>query len=369
MGTLILQDGTVIKGNSFGAFGAREGEIVFNTSMTGYQEILTDPSYAGQIIVMTYPEIGNYGINDFDFESIEPALVGFIVKNHSKVDSHYKSTQSLATYLASKNIVALDDIDTRSLVKKIRETGCMGAYITSDDVDDNFINQKIQELQGFNVKDDIIMDVTVKSKYIYNADGNIDMAFIDYGAKDGILASLSRRGCKITVYPANTSAQEILENNHQVLFLSNGPGDPANYTYQIEQIKKLTGKMPIFGICLGYQLLALSMGADTYKLKYGHRGGNHPVINVENNKVMMTSQNHGYAVDIKSLPPAMRATYKNLNDDTLEGFEVSSLGIYAVQFHPEAKPGPLDAAIIFDEWINIMNNKINTKINEVQNER
>ena len=369
MGTLILKDGTVLKGESFGALGGMDGEIVFNTSMTGYQEILTDPSYAKQIVVMTYPEIGNYGINDVDFESDNPAMVGFVVKNYSKIESHYKSRESLSEYLKSKNVIALEGIDTRSLVQKIRETGCMSAFITGNDVDEIFIEQKLDELRNYKISSSIIHDVTTKAKYIYNPQGTINVAFIDYGAKNGILRSLARRGCRLTVYPAKTSAKEILKNDYDAIFLSNGPGDPADCVFQINQIKELTGKVPIFGICLGYQLLALSAGAATYKLKYGHRGGNHPVINLENNKVMMTSQNHGYAVDIESLPKIIRPTYKNLNDNTLEGFEISSLNIYAVQFHPEASPGPQDASVIFDEWVNIMKASINNRINEVENER
>ena len=353
MGTLILQDGTVIKGQSFGANTSQYGEIVFNTSMTGYQEILTDPSYAEQIIVMTYPEIGNYGINDFDFESKEPALKGFVVKDYSKTKSHYLSSQTLSEYLISKNIPALEGIDTRSLVKKIRETGCMAAFITSEDLDEEVIGQKIQELQDFKVKEDVIMDVTVKNQHIFNPTGSIDMAFIDYGAKKGIIEALVKRDCKVTVYPADTSFQEISEGAHDALFLSNGPGNPADFVFQIEQLKNLMGKLPIFGICLGYQLLALASGASTYKLKYGHRGANHPVINLENNKILITSQNHGYAVDTIGLPKIMRPTYKNLNDDTLEGFEITSINVYAVQFHPEAAPGPEDACVIFDEWINL----------------
>lgn len=369
MGTLILSDGTVIKGDSFGSLGGWEGEIVFNTSMTGYQEILTDPSYARQIVVMTYPEIGNYGINDSDFEAENPALVGLIVKNYSRQESHYKAKETLAEYLKRKNIVALEGIDTRSLVKKIRQTGCMAAFITSNDVDNLFISEKIKQLKEFKINKDIVFDVSPKARYIVNPKGKIRIALIDYGAKRNIIDSLARRNCQITVYPAKTEANEILENNFDAIFLSNGPGDPADCTFQISQIKQLMNKLPIFGICLGYQLLALATGAKTYKLKYGHRGGNHPVINLENNKVFVTSQNHGYAVDLNNMPKFIRPTYKNLNDNTLEGFEVSSLNIYAVQFHPEAKPGPLDSSIIFDEWINIIEKHINNKINEVKNEK
>ena len=368
MGTLILQDGTVIKGKSFGAVGGYCGEVVFNTSMTGYQEILTDLSYAKQIVIMTYPEIGNYGINDFDFEADNPALVGLIVKNNCLKENHYKSRESLTNYLRMNNIIALDSIDTRSLVEKIREYGTMNGFITSNDVDNEFIKEKLEELQKFSIKEDVINEVSTQNRYIYNPQGKINMAFLDYGTKKNILNSLARRNCRITVYPSNTPAREILDNNFDALFLSNGPGDPSSFKFQITQLKEMIGKIPIFGICLGYQLLALATGALTYKLKYGHRGANHPVINLENNKVIITSQNHGYAVDLDSIPKIMRPTYKNLNDNTLEGFEISSLGIYAVQFHPEAKPGPDDASIIFDEWISIAQKDIN-RINEVKNEK
>ncbi len=371
IGTIILQDGTVIKGKSYGSKSAKIGEIVFNTSMTGYQEILTDPSYASQIIVMTYPEIGNYGINNFDFESDRPALFGFVAKNRCKTgkESHYQSSKSIEKYLEENDIVAIYDVDTRSLVKKIRKYGTMNAYIAGYDMSENEIEAKLDELQNYQSKKDIILDVCPKETYQFNKEGDINLAFIDYGAKKGILNSLAQRGCKITVYRADIEADKLVDKGYDAIFLSNGPGNPADYTFQIEQIKKLSGTIPIFGICLGYQLLALALGSDTYKLKYGHRGANHPVINLENNKVMITSQNHGYAVDETKLTNIMRATYKNLNDNTLEGFEATRLKIYAVQFHPEANPGPNDASVIFDEWINIMKANKNKQDKQVKNEK
>jgi len=363
MGTLLLADGTVIKGENFASKGSKTGELVFNTSMTGYQEILTDPSYAEQIVIMTYPEIGNYGINDFDFESNKPYVAGFIVKEHCKTESHYHSKKNISEYLTENNIVALEGIDTRSLVKKIRETGTINAYITSFDMTSVDIEAKLKELRDFKIKDDVLSKVTTDGEYIVNPKGSIKLAFIDYGAKKGIINSLTARDCKVTVFPASATSDEILEGDYNAVFLSNGPGDPAEYIYQINQIKNMIGKIPLLGICLGYQLLALAVGAKTYKLKYGHRGANHPVINLENNKVMMTSQNHGYAVDLNSVTKAMRPTYKNINDDTLEGFEISSLNIFAVQFHPEANPGPKDASIIFDEWVNMIKNNTNIRGN------
>lgn len=353
--TLILEDGTVYKGEHFGAFGTKTGEIVFNTSMTGYQEILTDPSYANQMIVMTYPEIGNYGINEEDFESISPKCLGFIVKSNCKNDSHYKSNQKLSDYLEKNGIIGIEGIDTRSLVIKIREKGTMKCMITTDAIfTEDDITQRIAAVCVHKMNKDVVFDVSTKEKYVVNPDGEIDLALIDYGCKSGIVNSLAQRGCKVTVYPANVDSKTILSGGHKNLFLSNGPGDPADCAIELKTIEELIGKIPIFGICLGYQLLSIALGAKTYKLKYGHRGGNHPVINLQTEKVMVTSQNHGYAVDLNSLSGIMRATYKNLDDDTLEGFDAERLKIYAVQFHPEAKPGPLDAAVIFDEWIEKM---------------
>ena len=356
MGTLLLNDGTVIKGESFGATAECMGELVFNTSMAGYQEILTDPSYAGQIVVMTYPEIGNYGINNTDFESDKSSVAGFIVKEHCKTESHYKSYKSLVEYLKGEDITALDNIDTRSLVKKIRLKGTINALISSANLGEATIKAKLKELQTFKIKENIIEDVTCKSKYLLNTKGSIKIGFVDYGVKKGILDSLVQRGCRVTVYPCSVNANEILEDGHDAVFLSNGPGDPADCNYQILQIKQLMGRVPLFGICLGYQMLAIASGAKTYKLKFGHRGANHPVMNLKTNKVIITSQNHGYAVDDVTLTKSMIPTYKNLNDDTLEGFEIPELNVYAVQFHPEANPGPRDAETIFDEWITKITN-------------
>lgn len=343
---LLLEDGTIYEGKSFGASGTKFGEVVFNTSMTGYQEILTDPSYAGQVIVMTYPEIGNYGINPDDFESKRPAARGFVVKSNCKNDSHYKSEKTLSEYLEKYDIIGLEGIDTRALVRKIREKGSMNCVITTEEVTDELKKQ----LCEYSMDKDIVLTVTRKEpEHIPNT--GVKMAFVDFGAKQNIINNLVQKGCDLTIFPADVESDEILSGGFDAVFLSNGPGDPQDVTYAIKTVKKLSGNIPIFGICLGYQILSIVLGANTYKLKYGHRGGNHPVMNLQTRKVTMTSQNHSYAVDMTSLPQNMVPTYVNLNDNTLEGFSFPVLSIEGVQFHPEAAPGPLDANEIFDAWI------------------
>lgn len=361
--TLLLEDGTIFEGQSFGAEGTNFGELVFNTSMTGYQEILTDPSYADQVIVMTYPEIGNYGINDNDFESERPSCKGFIVKSDCEKDSHYKSQQTLSQYLKKNGVVGISGIDTRALTRKIRENGCMNCVVTTEAISDSIKNGLAQ----YKTAKDIVLSVTSKEiKKISN--NGVRMAFIDFGAKKNIIDNLVQKGCDLTIFPADVSSEAILEGNFEAVFLSNGPGDPQDVTYAIETIKELTGKLPIFGICLGHQLLSIVLGAKTYKLKYGHRGGNHPVINLQTNKVMMTSQNHSFAVDESTLPHNAVVTYKNLNDGTIEGLSYPVLNIESVQFHPEAAPGPTDANEIFDAWINKILAKRNsmTKIQSIR---
>lgn len=344
---LLLEDGTIYEGESFGAEGTSFGEVVFNTSMTGYQEILTDPSYAGQVIVMTYPEIGNYGINEDDFESEKPAARGFIVKSCCEKDSHYKSKQTISQYLKKNNIIAISGIDTRTLTRKIREKGCMNCIITTSEISDALR----EELIDYKMNKDIVLSVTRKTVEKIPNNG-IKMAFIDYGAKQNIINNLLEKGCDLTIFPADVAAETILSGNFDAVFLSNGPGDPQDVTYSIETLKEIIGKLPIFGICLGHQILSIVLGAKTYKLKYGHRGGNHPVINIQTNKVIMTSQNHSYAVDESTLPHNAIVTYKNLNDGTIEGLSYPVLNIDSIQFHPEAAPGPTDANEIFDNWIN-----------------
>lgn len=361
--TLILEDGTIYEGESFGAEGTSFGEIVFNTSITGYQEILTDPSYAGQIIVMTYPEIGNYGINNEDFESDKPEAKGFIVKSHCEEFSHYKGNKSISKYLQEKNIVGISGIDTRALVRKIRTAGSMNCAITTKKITDNLKD----DLKNYKPNKDIVLDVTRKDIKRISGEG-IKMAFVDYGAKGNIIKNLAQKGCDLTIFPATVTSDEILSGNFDALFLSNGPGDPQDVEYSIKTIKELVGRLPIFGICLGHQILSLVLGAKTYKLKYGHRGGNHPVMNLQNNKVIMTSQNHSYAVDEKTLPQNTIVTFKNLNDNTIEGISCPSLKIESVQFHPEAAPGPTDANEIFDNWIaKIKQNRKKVEVQELTN--
>lgn len=348
---LLLKDGTIYEGESFGAEGTNFGELVFNTSMTGYQEILTDPSYAEQIITMTYPEIGNYGINEDDFESEKPACMGFIVKSACEKDSHYKSKQTISQYLKRNNIIGISGIDTRALTRKIREFGVMNAVVTTNEITDDLKDM----LAKYQPERDVVLSVTRKKVKKMKNDG-IRMAVIDYGAKDNIIKNLHQKGCDLTIFSADVTALEILTGGFEALFLSNGPGNPEDVTYSIAAVSELVGKLPIFGICLGHQILSIVLGAKTYKLKYGHRGGNHPVINLQTNKVMMTSQNHSYAVDESTLPHHAVVTYKNLNDGTVEGVSYPSLNIESVQFHPEAAPGPTDANEIFDSWIGIMQN-------------
>lgn len=358
--SLLLEDGTIYRGESFGTEGTNFGELVFNTSMTGYQEILTDPSYAGQVITMTYPEIGNYGINKDDFESDKPAAKGFIVKSYCEKDSHYKSEQTLSKYLKDNGIIAISGIDTRALTKKIRQNGCMNCLITTSEITEEMKKQ----LYDHKMDKDIVLTVTRKEKKRLENSG-IKMAFIDYGAKWNIIKNLHDKGCDLTIFPADVTALEIISGGFEAVFLSNGPGNPEDVTYSIATIKDLVGKLPIFGICLGHQILSLVLGAKTYKLKYGHRGGNHPVLDMQKNKVFMTSQNHSYAVEENILPPNAVITHKNLNDGTIEGLSYPILNIESVQFHPEAAPGPFDANEIFDNWIKRVQNAKEEKCQKI----
>lgn len=350
MAKLLLSNGEIFEGKSIGYDGTAFGEICFNTSMAGYQEILTDPSYAEQVIVMTYPEIGNYGINKDDFESSKVHATGFVIKNFCEKESHYLSSIKLDEYLKQKKVVAIEGVDTRRLTTIIRETGAMNCVITSGEI----TNELREGLKNYSMDKNIAEIVSRKSKEVIKSSAKnrkIKLAVIDCGIKKSILDNLIRQGCTLTIYPSDVNAKEILKGKFNAVLISNGPGDPADALKTIETTKELIGRIPVYGICLGYQILSIALGGKTYKLKYGHRGGNHPVINKQTNKVFMTSQNHGYAVDVETLPKNAYATYVNLNDGTLEGFACPELQIEAVQFHPEAAPGPDDACQIFDEWI------------------
>jgi carbamoyl-phosphate synthase small subunit len=364
---LLLEDGTVFEGLSFGAKGQKCGEVVFNTSMTGYQEILTDPSYNEQIITMTYPLIGNYGTNSTDPESRKVFAGGFIVKENCPYPSNWRSKMSLGEYLKKNNVIGLEGIDTRKLVKHIRTRGAMKGIISSAGLSINKLMEKLQRYPGL-VGRDIVKNVTAGKSYNWN-DGVVDVltglehktekkykviAF-DFGIKHNILRLLCSHGCKVKVVPANTSAKQVLSQKPDGVFLSNGPGDPAAVSYAIETVRKLLGKVPIFGICLGHQLLGLALGGKTYKLKFGHRGANHPVKNLLTGAVEITCQNHGFCVDINSLKgKGVEVTHVNLNDNTNEGFCTRKLDAFSVQYHPEASPGPHDSNYLFDNFIKLM---------------
>ena len=367
--TLLLEDGRVFRGNGHGFEGEAVGEVVFNTSMTGYQEILTDPSYAGQIVTMTYPLIGNTGINPEDVESRKPFLEAFIVKRLSPLPSNWRTTESLDEYLIKNRIPVIADIDTRALVRHIRLQGSMRGIVSLIDHDETSLIKKVKkapEMVGW----DLASAVTIDKPY-ENGDKKVNfiefselssfepcsfhVVAYDFGIKSHILRNFTRCGAKVTVVPSTTSAQDIIGMKPDGVFLSNGPGDPAALEYAIKNVRDLIGRKPVFGICLGHQIMGHALGGRTFKLKFGHHGGNHPVLNVERKQVEITAQNHGFAVDPDSLNlNDVRITHVNLNDNTVEGFEHGSVPAFSVQYHPEASPGPHDSYYLFKKFFEMM---------------
>ena len=372
---LALEDGRVFRGRAWGALAERTGEIVFNTAMSGYQEILTDPSYAGQIVTMTYPLIGNYGVTPEDVESRRPFAEGFVVREYAELTSSWRAEQSLDAYLKQHGIVGISEVDTRALVRHIREKGAMRACLSATDKDEQSVIRKAQaapEMAGRNLVDDVTCDAAYEwvsppdvaaetcpslgefaQVVAVRADEKpFRVVAYDFGIKHYILRYLAASGCEVTVVPARTSAEEVMKLAPDGVFLSNGPGDPSALPEIVSNIRKLLTAAPIFGICLGHQLLALAFGGKTFKLKFGHRGGNQPVKNNRTNKIEITSHNHGFAVDPTSLDPnEIELTHFNLNDGCLEGLRHQRLPVFSVQYHPEAGPGPHDATYLFAEFI------------------
>jgi carbamoyl-phosphate synthase small subunit len=362
---LALEDGTIWPGVALGAIGERAGEVVFNTAMTGYQEVLTDPSYYGQIVVMTAPHIGNTGVNIDDEESQQPWLSGFVVRAASPRVSNWRATESLDAYLKRYGIVGVSGLDTRALVRHIREQGAMRAMISSADPSSERLVEAARNapsMEGL----DLVPQVTCAEPYHW-AEGNpgewgkgsvgesrFHVVAYDYGIKRNILRLMSERGMRVTVVPATTSADDVLAMNPDGIFLSNGPGDPAAVTYAVDAVRGLLGKKPLFGICLGHQILGLALGGTTYKLRFGHHGGNQPVRFSDTSRVEISSHNHGFAVKADSLPRGVEITHINLNDQCVEGLRAPALQAFSVQYHPEAAPGPHDAAYLFDEFVRMM---------------
>ncbi|GKX68640.1 glutamine-hydrolyzing carbamoyl-phosphate synthase small subunit [Inconstantimicrobium mannanitabidum] len=341
---LILENGVTFEGKAFGYLEDTVGEVVFNTGMTGYQEVLTDPSYYGQIVTMTYPLIGNYGVNLEDGESKSPKVKGFIVREKCDNPNNFRCELEIDNYLKQNKIIGLEGLDTRALTKILRNSGTMRGIIALEELSEKEAMSKIKEFSNV----DAVKTVTTKEVYEVAGKGK-HVAIMDFGIKSNIINSFVKRDCKVTVFPADAKAEEILEVNPDLVFLSNGPGDPEDVVGAIEEIKKIVGKKPIVGICLGHQLIALALGGKTAKLKFGHRGCNHPVKDLVGNKVHITSQNHGYYVE--TLPQDVEVTHVNVNDGTVEGMRHKSLPIFSVQFHPEACPGPKDSDYIFDEFM------------------
>lgn len=372
---LALEDGTVFEGESFGAPGARTGEVVFNTGMTGYQEILTDPSYRGQIVVMTYPHIGNYGVNPEDMESVAPHAAGFVVREASAVTSNFRAREDLADFMARHGIAGISGVDTRALTRRLRTRGVVRGILAAGPADPADLVKRAQAAPRLE-EQDLVKQVTCAkvsawktgspSPFFHpvaDAKGRepgrrFKVAALDYGMKHNILRCLEDSGCDVTVFPATTDAADVLAAKPDGVFLSNGPGDPAQPDYAHRCVKGLVGKLPVFGICLGHQILALAFGAKTYKLKFGHRGANHPVKDLGTQKVEITTQNHGYAVDAGGLAAAgLEATHVNLNDGTIEGMRHRSLPVFSVQYHPEASAGPHDSMYLFLRFREMMSSK------------
>lgn len=377
---LALEDGTVFTGTSIGADGEVDGEVCFNTSMTGYQEILTDPSYRGQIVTMTYPQIGNYGVNEDDLESAKPHLAGFIVREHSRVHSNFRSEDSLSEFLKQWGVVAIESIDTRALVRRIRSVGAMRGVLSTTDLDDASLVSKAKASPGL-IGRDLVREVipekpchweeTVsewthleaesKGQGAESTDQKSNRPHIvalDFGMKWNIPRHLYDQGCQVTVLPGTATAEDVLSQDPDGIFLSNGPGDPEPLEYAIGTIRDLLGKKPIFGICLGHQLLSLACGAKTFKMKFGHRGANQPVQRLEDSTVEITSQNHGFAVDEDSLPDCLEVTHRSLNDDTVEGVRHREVSAFSVQYHPEASAGPHDSHYLFKEFLQAIDSDV-----------
>jgi len=366
---LALADGKVYEGEHFGAENEVEAEIVFNTSMSGYQEIITDPSYCGQMVVMTYPLIGNYGINPEDFESDRPYLSGFIIKELSRVQSNWRSRGNLEDFLKKNNVFGIQGIDTRALTRRIRDKGAQQAVLSTNISDTHNLIEKARKSPGL-IGRDLVKNVTCKNAYDWNEsewviqNGQTQLEktknrpfkvlVYDFGVKRNILRKLTRAGCNVKVFPASTSADEALATKPDGIFLSNGPGDPAAVPYAIANVKHLLGRVPIFGICLGHQILSLALNGSTYKLRFGHHGGNQPVLDTHSGKVEITSQNHGFAVKENSLVKDVDITHLNLNDNTVEGIKHKTFPIFSVQYHPEASPGPHDSDYLFNQFVNLM---------------
>ncbi|MFN2578895.1 MAG: glutamine-hydrolyzing carbamoyl-phosphate synthase small subunit [Pyrinomonadaceae bacterium] len=353
---LALEDGRTFHGRSWGAAGEACGEMVFNTSMTGYQEVLTDPSYAGQIVCMTYPLIGNYGVNNEDPESLRPWVEGFVVREASRMASNWRSTESLDEYLRRWNIVAIDHLDTRALVRHIRDKGAMRACLSTIDSDAGSVVDKARNSPSMENRE-LASLVTTKAPYEVPADGDerFHVVCYDFGVKTNSLRELSRAGCRVTVMPASTPANEVLAMMPDGVFLSNGPGDPASMNKEVAEVKRVAESgTPIFGICFGHQLLGRAFGGQTFKLMFGHRGGNQPVKDSGDGHVEITSHNHGFAVKADTLPEEVEVTHINLNDNCVEGLRHRTLPIFSLQYHPEAAPGPHDASHHFKRFIDLM---------------